>query len=96
MTGSAETVPAAQFRDQCLRLMDEVKATGRELVVTKHGRPVVAVVPVTQQDAPRVIGWCPDILIGDDLSEPAVPAKHWNIVSNPESTLNSTADDDEC
>lgn len=54
MTGSAETIPASQFWDQCLRLMDEVNAMGRELIVTKHGRPVVAVVPVARQGAPGV------------------------------------------
>lgn len=95
MTGSVETIPAAQFRDQCLRLMDEVNATGRELVVTKHGRPVVAVVPVMRQGAPSVIGWCPDILIHDDLSEPAVPARRWHIVSDPERTLTGISGNDE-
>lgn len=38
-------IPAGQFKDRCLALMDEVAAGGvRELVITKHGRPVVRVI----------------------------------------------------
>ncbi len=37
------TVAATKFKATCLELMDEVARTGRELVVTKHGRPVVRV-----------------------------------------------------
>ena len=51
--------------------MDEVISTGEQLVVTKHGRPVAAVVPAPQRPEPSIIGWCPDIGIPDDLSEPA-------------------------
>ena len=57
MDASSRTIPAAQFRDQCLRLMDEVRATGETLIVTKHGRPVAAVVPYTEQATASIIGW---------------------------------------
>lgn len=40
------TVQASTFKATCLELMDEVAATRVELVVTKHGRPVVKVGPV--------------------------------------------------
>lgn len=40
------TVPAAQFKAQCLGLLDEVEKTRRELVITKRGRPVARVVPL--------------------------------------------------
>jgi len=39
------TIQASTFKATCLDLMDEVEATRIELVVTKHGRPVVKVVP---------------------------------------------------
>ena len=39
-------IPAGEFKAHCLRLMDEVQESRRELVITKHGRPVAKLVPV--------------------------------------------------
>ena len=39
-------IPAARFKADCLRLMDEVARTGRPVVITKHGRPVAQLAPV--------------------------------------------------
>ena len=36
---------AAEFKAKCLELMDRVRETGVEYVVTKHGRPVAKLVP---------------------------------------------------
>lgn len=35
------------FKAKCLELMDRVRETGVEYVVTKHGRPVAKLVPYT-------------------------------------------------
>ncbi len=43
-------VPAAEFKATCLELMDRVRETGAEYVVTKHGKPVARLVPYA---APR-------------------------------------------
>ena len=79
-----KTVPVTQFRNQCLRLMDEVKSTGETLIVTKHGRPLAAVVPVVEERSAGIIGWSSEIRLGDDLSEPAIPPEDWEIVSHPD------------
>jgi len=42
-----EYMAAGQFKAQCLRLMDQVAQTHRELVITKHGKPVAKLVPYT-------------------------------------------------
>lgn len=42
---TAPHVPAAEFKATCLELMDKVKATGAEYVITKHGKPVAKLVP---------------------------------------------------
>ena len=42
---TAPQVPAAEFKATCLELMDKVKATGAEYVITKHGKPVAKLVP---------------------------------------------------
>jgi len=39
------TIGAAEFKARCLKLMDEVAATGNALVVTKNGKPVVRILP---------------------------------------------------
>lgn len=94
METRSRTIPAAQFRDRCLRLLDEVHATGEKLIVTKHGRPVAAIIPAVETPDRRVIGWSDDIRIDTDLNEPAVPPEDWHIVSDPERVLTGNASDD--
>ena len=55
-SGSAtgtRTMTATEFRAKCLRLMDEVAETGREIVTTKRGRPVARLAPIRHQDSIR-------------------------------------------
>ena len=40
-----KTLKAGEFKAKCLKLMDEVAATGEEVVITKHGKPVSKLVP---------------------------------------------------
>ena len=40
-----EGIAAATFKAKCLELMDRVRETGTEYVITKHGRPVAKLVP---------------------------------------------------
>ncbi len=42
-------VSASAFKATCLELMDKVARTRSELIVTKHGRPVVRISPVEPQ-----------------------------------------------
>ena len=41
---SGGRVAAAEFKARCLELMDHVRETGAEYVVTKHGTPVARLV----------------------------------------------------
>ena len=38
------TMKASEFKAKCLKLMDEVAESGREIVVTKNGRPTAKLV----------------------------------------------------
>ena len=49
-------VPAAAFKAHCLELMDVVRETGAEYVVTKHGRPVARLVPYHDPDRKALFG----------------------------------------
>jgi len=41
-----KTIAAAEFKAQCLTLMDDVQATKCPLVITKRGKAVVKLVPI--------------------------------------------------
>ena len=40
-----DVLAAAEFKAKCLELMDRVRETGVEYVITKHGEPVAKLVP---------------------------------------------------
>ena len=42
-------IPAAQFKQHCLSLMDDLATSGGEFIITKHGRPVCRLVPLNLQ-----------------------------------------------
>jgi prevent-host-death family protein len=48
-------VPAGEFKARCLKLMDEVQATRRPVVITKRGKPVAKLVPV-EEEVPSLFG----------------------------------------
>ena len=48
---------AAEFKAKCLSLMDQVKAKGIHVVVTKHGKPVAELTPVAEPEAAEVFGF---------------------------------------
>jgi len=52
----ADAVAAAEFKAKCLELLDHVRESGTEYVVTKHGKPVARVVPYRAADAPMGFG----------------------------------------
>lgn len=62
------TVNASRFKAECLGLLDEVAATGQELVITKRGRPVARVTPV--EDAPSLRGSVRFLVSADELVAP--------------------------
>jgi prevent-host-death family protein len=45
----AKTIGAAQFKAQCLALIDTLDADG--IVITKHGKPVAKLVPLESESA---------------------------------------------
>lgn len=69
---------AAQFKSQCLAVMDRVARSGRPVVITKYGKPVVKLVPATQDDD-EIFGALSGIArITGDI-ENTVPAADWGL-----------------
>jgi prevent-host-death family protein len=48
-------IPAGEFKVRCLKLMDQVQATRRPIVITKRGKPVARLVPV-EESMPSIFG----------------------------------------
>ncbi|HPQ26193.1 MAG TPA: type II toxin-antitoxin system Phd/YefM family antitoxin [Gammaproteobacteria bacterium] len=44
-----KTIMASEFKAKCLKIMDDVAASGEEVVVTKNGVPVGKFVPYTRK-----------------------------------------------
>ncbi len=55
-TGRKGTIGAAEFKARCLELMDKVRETGTDYVITKHGVPVAKLVPVVEPGPRRLFG----------------------------------------
>ena len=49
MDNKIRHVPAAEFKTNCLRLMDEVVLQRRPIIITKRGKPVAKLVPVEEK-----------------------------------------------
>ena len=49
MAERAHEIPAAEFKAKCLRLMDEVAKRRTPLVITKRGKPLVKLVPISEE-----------------------------------------------
>jgi prevent-host-death family protein len=54
LTGNV--VSAADFKANCLSLMDEVREKGIEFVITKHNQPVARLVPLLEKAGSGFIG----------------------------------------
>ncbi|MCH9698355.1 MAG: type II toxin-antitoxin system prevent-host-death family antitoxin [Gammaproteobacteria bacterium] len=40
-----DIMKASEFKSKCLQLMDEVNQSGKEIIITKNGKPVSKLVP---------------------------------------------------
>ena len=83
--GSSRTIKASEFKAKCLQLMDEIAATGEEIVITKHGRPVSRLTPYRTKPK-SWFGIDRDIIqIHGDITEPidvewdAETGKNWDL-----------------
>lgn len=56
----SRTITMTEFRAKCLAVFDDVEATGREVIVTKRGKPYVRVVPPTAEDIAWVKSGAPN------------------------------------
>jgi prevent-host-death family protein len=51
------TLSVSEFRPRCLRLLDEVGKHGGHFVITKRGRPIARVTPMSDPVTPLRGSW---------------------------------------
>jgi len=74
MTMKKRTIPAGQFKAECLRLIDQVADTREPLIVTKRGRPVVEVVPIRIRESNSLRG---SVTVHGDIVGPILDS--WDV-----------------
>lgn len=83
------SIPAAVFKAECLRLMDEVARTGQPIVITKHGKPVAQLVPVPTEPESMFGYMSNTVTIKGDLVAPT--AESWDADSGEHDPLKPAA-----
>ncbi len=81
----ARKVAAGEFKAKCLGLIDEVSETGRELIITKRGKPTAKLIPFPKLEKSKsFIGRLEGIIeiVGDpdDLVKPVFPEEDWDML----------------
>jgi len=72
-----KTIPAGEFKTNCLAIMDEVKAKRETIVITKHGQPVAQLVPINT-DADEIFGFFSGRgRVTGDVVSPILSPKEW-------------------
>jgi prevent-host-death family protein len=71
------TIPAGEFKARCLALMDQVRAHGGEIVITKRGIPVARLVPPPARTADVFGCMVGTASIAGDVESPVLPPSAW-------------------
>ncbi len=77
---SAKTVAAAEFKATCLRLIDEMNEDGQPITITKRGKPVAVLTPITEKAVEKkgIVGLMKgSVLRYDDPFAPALDPSEW-------------------
>jgi antitoxin (DNA-binding transcriptional repressor) of toxin-antitoxin stability system len=77
---------AGEFKAKCLAIMDELNETGRPLIITKRGVPVMKAVPIRNAKKKkddffgRLKGIVEIVGDPDDLITPIFPLEDWDML----------------
>ena len=74
-------INAAKFRTNCFKILDQVKVTHKEVVITKRGKPIAKLVYFARQnEKDPLLGSMEGLVetIGD-LNEPVIDSDAWEL-----------------
>ena len=64
-------IAAGKFKAECLRLMDLVQENHEEIIITKRGRKVAKLVPITEESPKNIYGWLEgSVVFEEDIISP--------------------------
>jgi prevent-host-death family protein len=75
-----ETIPVSKFKATCLAVVQQVKRTGRPVLITRFGEPMAEVVPPRPRASKGAWLGCMQgsfEVLGDEIA-PALDTKSWN------------------
>ena len=84
--GGVRQMAAGEFKAKCLAIMDELNETGRPLIITKRGVPVMKAVPIRNAKKKkddffgRLKGIVEIVGDPDDLINPIFPLEDWDML----------------
>ena len=70
-------MPAGEFKAHCLAVMDKVANSGEPIVITKHGKPVVKLVPAEKQADDIFDYMAGKAKVVGDIVGPVTPPEDW-------------------
>jgi prevent-host-death family protein len=77
--GSSKRIPAARFKAECLRIIEQMGRDHEPVTITRRGRPVAVLAPVVDADPGSIIGALKgSVLRYDDPFAPVLAAEDWN------------------
>lgn len=83
MDKALKAVAAGEFKQGCLRFLTEVATTHCEIIITKRGKPIARLIPMTtdhQREAELLakLGHTKILVTDDELLKPAADVNDWN------------------
>jgi prevent-host-death family protein len=78
----AATYGSAEFKARCLELVDRVKESRTEVIITRHGRPVAKLAPLDAREPVSLVGSMAGSVLTYDAPFDPVPGA-WT-VNEPE------------
>jgi prevent-host-death family protein len=73
-------MPASKSKAHCLSLIDDVKATGEPVIITKRGTPVAKLVAVASGKQDLFGFMAGEFKIVGDIGSPLVPLDKWKVM----------------
>ena len=76
-----ETINASSFKATCLALLDKVEKTGESICITRRGKPIAQLVPVSSPGKRLILGCMEGTAkITGDIESPAGTASDWDVL----------------
>jgi prevent-host-death family protein len=74
-------ISAAEFRANCFKILDNIKLTHKEVIITKRGKPIAKLTHVALQKEKDPLFGSMEGLVETmgDLTEPVIGADEWEL-----------------